>query len=485
MKTLINTRIILLAASLALCCSCKKEHIVSLSVSVASFQFSANETSTKTATVSTKADWYASPSAQWLLVERDGKTLSVTPTGLNNEDAERSAMVVVAAGNSEPVLISVTQSVTKASLSATPTALSFGATETAPKSVTVTSNAQLWSAISTDAWIRCEQDANVVRIAPTGSNTTSSERSGTVMIRAGNAAPINVSVTQSRSGGTSNTLSVSPTSITFAATETATRTATVTTNASSWSANTTASWLSLSQSGNSLRITPTGANTSTAQRSATITVTAGSANSVAVQVIQSGTSTSTTLNFTDIVNSTYLATGTPAAGVSNPAPGSWAGTLSANAAYSYYTITNWANIIGYPLWIDYEGGKLYLDLSSVVYSTADLDYYFVVGYLEGTTFTSKASSYKYEVTYNKTTRTLDLSGTVDGHVAQVAIRGVNKTTQAGTVYTNSVVANAKFVLTPTGSAPASIETKSPSFSGKSGKVITAPEEKTPVKEFIR
>lgn len=473
------------AAGMLLFCSCKKSERMNtdtLSVSPATaIQFAAGETATKKVTVTAKTDWFASSSAMWLSLFQEGNTLSITPSSLNNGDSERSATIAFAAGNAEIVSVSVTQSVTQVSLSASPTTLSFGANETAAKTVTVTTNAQLWGATSSDTWISYEQEGNRLLIRPSGVNTTSSERSGTVTIRAGNAISISVTVTQG-AAVIAHSLSVSPTTISFGATETSTQTATVTTNAPSWNASTTASWLSLSQQGNTLRVTPTGANTSTSQRSATITVTAGNANPVTVQVTQSGTSTSPGLIVTDIVNSTYTATGTPATGVASPAPNSWSGSLTAYYTYSYYSISNWTNLVGYPLWVDFEDGKLYLDLYSVVRTADDIDYYFVVGYLDGTTFTSKPTTYKYEVSYNKATRTLDFTGTIDGRVASVAIRSVNKNTQQSLVYSNTILANAKFVLTPTGTAPAG--TKSAPSLGKPGKVMNASEEKTAVTNIL-
>ena len=473
MKQLRNPMIMILAACIALSYSCQKESNDTLSVTPTTIQFAAGETSTKTATVATKADWYASPSVSWLSLEQEGKTLSIAPVSLNNSDSERTATVVVVAGNADPVQISVTQAITQVSLSVSSTSLTFGANETTAKSVTVTTSAKIWSVYTPDTWITCEQEGNLLVVKPTGANTASSERTATVSVRAGNAGSISVSVTQS-AAAIAHSLSVSPNNITFGASETATRTATVTTNAPSWNASTTASWLSLSQSGNSLRITPTGSNTSTSQRSATINVTAGNANPVTVQVTQSGTSTSSTLNFNDIVNSSYTATGTPPAGLTNPAPGSWSGNLYVNSANLYYSISNWANISEYPLWVDYDNGKLYIDNYSIVRTTGDLDFFFVVGYLEGNTFTSKATNYEYEVSYNKTTRTLDFTGMVDGHTALVALGSINKTTQQRSVYSNTILSNAKLVLTPAASSAPGTRSAA-SSGGKSGKVINAPE----------
>ena len=384
MKTLRNSTIMILAACMALSYSCQKESNDTLSVTPTTIQFAAGETSTKTATVTTKADWYASPSVSWLSLEQEGKMLSIAPVSLNNSDSERTATVVVVAGNADPVQISVTQAITQVSLSVSSTSLTFGANETTAKSVTVTTSAKIWSVYTPDTWITCEQEGNLLVIKPTGANTASSERTATVSVRAGNAG------------------------------------------------------------------------------------------SVTVQVTQSGTGTSSGLNFNDIVNSSYTATGTPPSGLTNPAPGSWSGNLYVYSANLYYSISNWANISEYPLWIDYDNGKLYIDNYSVVRTIGDLDFFFVVGYLDGNTFTSKATNYEYEVSYNKTTRTLDFTGTVDGRTALVALGSINKTTQQRSVYSNTILSNAKLVLTSAASSPPGTRSAA-SSGGKSGKVINAPE----------
>ena len=95
----------------------------------------------------------------------------------------------------------------------------------------------------------------------------------------------------------------------------------------------------------------------------------------------------------------------------------------------------------------------------------------------------KATNYKYEVKYNKTTRTLDFSGAIDGRTAMVGIRGVDKKTQQTTaVYSNTILANTKFVLTPVSGAPAA--PRSAAFSGKSGKRGNLPGGKISVEENI-
>ena len=82
-------------------------------------------------------------------------------------------------------------------------------------------------------------------------------------------------------------LSVNPTSISFAANETTTKTVAITTDAKSWDASSAATWLSVSKQGNTLQLTPT-ANTQTSERSATVTITAATAPVVTITIAQAG-----------------------------------------------------------------------------------------------------------------------------------------------------------------------------------------------------
>ena len=254
-------------------------------------------------------------------------------------------------------------------------------------------------------------------------------------------------------GITVNTLTVNPTIINFAENETNTKTATVTTNAANWefTAETSASWLTVEKQGNTLRFTPKSLNTGTSDRSTIVTVKAGNAIPVPVQVTQNPTPDDK-LEFEDIVNSTYTASGTPLTEVEYPAPSSWSGFLFNYPENQFYEITNWANFENFPMWLDYDNGKLFLDIYTVIHETNTDKFYFAVGYQSGSNFYTAQTTYKYEVNYNKTTRTLDFTGTFNGYPAIVVIRAVNKTTGAGTIFTDTGLLNAKLVLTPVSSA---------------------------------
>ena len=272
-------------------------------------------------------------------------------------------------------------------------------------------------------------------------------------------------------------LKVDPDKIIFEGNETGYKTATVTTNAASWDVNTatTASWLKVEKQGNTLRFTPESLNTGTSDRTTTVTVTAVNLVPVTVQVTQKAPTLPPDLpKFEDIVGSTYTATGTPIPGVTYPAPGSWSGLLIPFPEGQYYAITNWANLAGYPLWIDFVGGKLFLDNSSLVKEDDNERYYYAVGYRIGGTTYYASTSYNYEVTYNKTTGTLDFTGTYNGYPAMVFLLGVNKTTGNGIIYTDTALTNAKLVLTPaSSSSPSGVGAgmKSNVPMRKSGKVV--------------
>jgi len=266
-----------------------------------------------------------------------------------------------------------------------------------------------------------------------------------------------------------NTLSVNPTSFTFLADETATKTATITTNAQNWNATTTAAWLTIEKQENTLLITPVDLNTESSERSANIVVTAGNANPVVIPVTQAVTSTK--LNFNDIVNSTYTATGKPLNGTQYIAPSSWSGNLYARTDEQYYSIYNWADFssTSYPLFVDYEDGKLFIDNYHRVGEIGNMNIYYAVGYQSGTTVTRMGSTYKYEVSYNKTTNILDFSGTIGGHPAAIFLIGQNKDTGAITLYTiDTALSDVKLLLTPVSSAPA---TRTNMSSGKSSTVL--------------
>jgi len=71
--------------------------------------FAANETGTKTATITTDvSSWNATTAASWITIGKQGTTLQITPTA-NTGTSERTATVTVTAETANPVMVSVTQ----------------------------------------------------------------------------------------------------------------------------------------------------------------------------------------------------------------------------------------------------------------------------------------------------------------------------------------------------------------------------------------
>ena len=279
-------KILLTIGTLAtLIVSCKNVKIIySLSVNPTSISFAANETTTKTVTVTTDAsNWETNNSASWLTIAKQGAILQITST-TNTSTSERSAKITVTAATAPAVTISVIQAGVN-TLSINPNSISFAANETITKTATVTSNATNWDATTTVEWLTIGKQGTTLQLTPTA-NTQPIERSTTVTVTAGTAVPVTVTVTQAAAP---TTLTINPTSISFTDDETTARTITIVTNAVNWDVTTTSTWLSISKQGNSFTITPT-ENIGTSLRSATVTVTAGD-QSKQVTVEQSAGST--------------------------------------------------------------------------------------------------------------------------------------------------------------------------------------------------
>ena len=134
-------------------------------------------------------------------------------------------------------------------------------------------------------------------------------------------------------------------------------------------------------------------------------------------------------NQIDIVSSSYTATGEPLSGVSNPSPETWEGDLLVinDLGDPYFSITNWANI-HYPVYLKCEEGKIYIDGTTVLFEYEELYWCLGVGYYKDGALFAQPASTKYEVTYNKKTKTLDFTGLVSGNKAVVGLVGRNKIT---------------------------------------------------------
>ena len=156
-----------------------------------------------------------------------------------------------------------------------------------------------------------------------------------------------------------------------------------------------------------------------------------------------------TFSFDDIKQSTYTANGAlyPNRAIS------WTGEVSPKDDETglYYAITNWYNTANYnltgALWLDYNEGKLVLDDRTKVGEYGNDDLYFGASYYTGRNWEAVPN---YTVSYNKTTRILDFSGTYDGYPVYVGLFGKHYITGDEIVYENCQVKEAKLVLTTSG-----------------------------------
>jgi len=421
--------------------------INNLSVSPSSLTYDSNEIGDKTATVTSDAEsWSATSDVSWVTTSKQNNTLTVKVATINSTSSERKANIKIIAGNAPEFTLIVSQGA-KNNLSVSPNSLSYNATETGEKNVTITTNAENWSATTGVSWISLVKQNNILRVNVTSANASGSARKAEIRVTAGNATEQIVSVTQDAA----TTLSCSPTSLSFAYNETASKTTTVTTNASSWDATTPATWVSLTKSGNTLTVKPLSTNSSTSSRSAIITINAGNL-SVTLTATQAGTTPVPGDNI-PFPTSSYTATGS-ARFLESPGPGSWSGTITLvnSGQTNYYRLSGWGgrSLVAY---LDLINGKIILDgTTKIVDDSSDIS---TKGYFKAVVIDFNDSTWdeveNYQVNYNSSTRTLDFSGKHAGYDVLVGIVAIKNTDLIG-VYTE-LYANAKLVLTPTSNAP--------------------------------
>ena len=81
-----------------------------LSVSPTSLTYVENETGSKALTIDTNApSWNFSGGADWMQLSKNGNSLTVTVPELNNGTSDRSADIIITAGNAPEVTVKVTQ----------------------------------------------------------------------------------------------------------------------------------------------------------------------------------------------------------------------------------------------------------------------------------------------------------------------------------------------------------------------------------------
>jgi hypothetical protein len=214
-------------------------------------------------------------------------------------------------------------------LTVSPTSLSF-ASAAGTSSVSVTSNVS-WTASANQSWITVSPVSgsnNGSLAVSVTANTGTTARSGTVTVAGGG---ISRTVTVTQAAPAANSLSVSPTSMSFTAAS-GSSPATVTSNVA-WTASANQTWITVtpaSGSGNGTLTVTVASNTGTASRSGTVTLTGGGLTST-ISVTQAAPAANslsvspTTMSFTS-------------------ASGSSTATVTSNVAWTASASQTWITV---------------------------------------------------------------------------------------------------------------------------------------------
>ena len=399
--------------------------IITLEVNPTSFSFAANETTSKTATVTTNAaGWDATTTAEWLTVGTQGNTLRLTPKNENTGATQRTATVSVTAGTANPVVVTVTQEGNPAITYNTAEGTYWG---------------NLWNNGNAAFTLDLFDNSNPnIGIRIFGFCTLPSNAAN-FRLDAGAYSVASTGAVRTIHPGTYDGDIHRPTCLfdfntaTYTLITGGTFTVALSGNTYTIAINFTGKDSKTNEVVNDIRINYTG----------TITFEDESEEEAP--------------SFNDIVNSNYEATGTPlnAPGFT-PAPSSWSGQVIPIEADQYYTITNWANDTH--IWVDYIDGKLTLDLNNRIeeYTHSNgviYDIYCGAVYQSGTSFNILT---EYEIFYDKDSKTLDFSGTYNGNTVYVGFIGKEQGTNTWTRFVNTLVGNVKLVLTPVSSGSSTL-----------------------------
>jgi len=344
-------------------------------------------------------------------------------------------------------------------LSVTKNALEFSA-EGGVENVDVVTNVKSWESNSSSNWMKIARSGVDFSVVVEKYTDTSKDRVGEITVKAGDAKPVTVTVTQKASVPV--TLTVDPKSLSFGADDTGVKPAAVTTNATNWDFNCNANWLTVTKQGNKLNVKPNSANTGSSQRTASITVTAGNADPVTVQVIQAG-------------KSLYPPTGTYSATrnlrVGTQFASTWNGTTSLTSGH--YSISNFGGDANWKIFVDFKDGKAYLDeysnLAEVtltgVSGTFIARLICLIKYNTTIGIINYNPNYPTEVKYNSATRVLDFSQTVNinfggsiGMVNDLPLYvgiGFFPKSGSGNTYIWDAATDIKLTITASSSAPVS------------------------------
>ena len=404
-----------------------EEKKTTLALSPHHLVFNADDSSEKSITIETDAtEWsYKVNSANWIDVytkPRQFNKLFVKTQKNPDIEGSRIAVVTVTAGKSTTAEFSVEQLKKETNdLSVSQDVLEFATSETGGKSISITTDAPFWDAMSVASWVLLYKHDQTLTVS-LQANPLGILRSAEIIITAGNALPVTVTVTQ---GVGINTLMVSPSYLTFAADATGVQVVTVTTNVPVWNATTDASWITLVMNGNLLSVSAS-PNITSSTRYATIRVTAAGAQQRTISVTQEAGTRSI------ITRTYYHATGIQLNN-NQEYNASWAGEVIPNNALAIpnITITNWSGIWGPSIKCNFVNGKYRLDITSKIGDDTDGIHagYMCMGTYNHTTKEIRLyPGVDYDVNFNAVTNVLDFSGTYNGLPTCIGMVAKNKNT---------------------------------------------------------
>jgi len=291
---------LMLGMSVTGCLETTKEIPITLTASASALHFPFNGEEQTITIDSNTNSWRLDCDASWVSFSPSSgsKKGTVTVRASSNSATENLSATITITGTGILTPRTIPVSIGAAPLlTITPPSLSFAASDT-PKQLTVASNTS-WNVSNSTAWLTVApmSGANNGTLTVTATvNTSTEQRTATVSVSNPDLTqPRTVNVTQS---GVNPVLQVSPTTLSFAATDSP-KTFTVSSNIN-WSVSFSgASWLTVApMSGNgdgTVTVIPA-ANTATAGRNVNLTVSGAGVSSQTVSVSQSGTAPSITID---------------------------------------------------------------------------------------------------------------------------------------------------------------------------------------------
>ena len=315
---------------------------------------------TQNINVSSNTSWTVSGRPTWLALSAVSGTnngsISATASP-NTSTSARTATLTFSAAGVASRTVSITQAAASSVLNVSPAVLSFGASS-GSQTITVTSNTA-WTVSESLTWLSLSGSGGTNNGSITVTcepNTTSAQRSGTIIFSGTNALSQIVTVFQE---GSSTFMTVSPTSLSFNATASS-QNLTISSN-TNWILAESLDWLSLSAtngSNNGTVVVTASANISSSMRSGTITISGSGVSSQTVTVSQSANSlfltvSTNAINFVtgggvntfDIVSNTSWNVSSSASWVGvNISTGSNNATITVTCAPNTTTSSRTANI---------------------------------------------------------------------------------------------------------------------------------------------